>query len=78
MSRPITQRSQTRFARMRRQFGFDRNELRRGIDLTQWKVGVTLSLVLLIIAPSASPGRREPSLSPAYRLRLGKGAPSTR
>lgn len=51
MSRPIPRRSQTRFARMRRQLGFDRNELRRGIDRTQWKAGIALFLVFLVTGP---------------------------
>ncbi|TNY35786.1 hypothetical protein [Thermomonospora catenispora] len=42
----------TRLGRLRRRFGFDRNEMRRRVDRVQWTVGVTLVLVFLLAAPA--------------------------
>lgn len=37
-----------RFHRTRRRLGFDRNDLRRGIDRLQWRVGLALALLFVV------------------------------
>lgn len=51
MRRPEGGRTPTRLGRLRRRFGFDRNEMRRRVDRIQWTVGVALTLVFLLVAP---------------------------
>ncbi|MFB4309333.1 hypothetical protein [Actinomadura sp. GTD37] len=43
-----------RLERVRRRFGFDRNELRRPVDRRQWTVGVGAAVLFAGLAPPAS------------------------
>lgn len=43
-----------RLGRVRRRFGFDRNDLRRAVDRRQWAVGVGAVVVFAGLAPPAS------------------------
>ncbi|WP_149257036.1 hypothetical protein [Actinomadura sp. K4S16] len=45
--------TQTRADRLRRRCGFDGNPLRRRVDRVQWRVGLLLLLVFLVVAPIA-------------------------
>lgn len=38
-----------RLHRLRRRLGFDRNDLRRGVDRIQWSAGLTLTLLFLVL-----------------------------
>ncbi|MEU8123919.1 hypothetical protein AB0C21_34865 [Spirillospora sp. NPDC049024] len=44
----------TRLGRVRRRFGFDRNDLRRGVDRRQRAAGVAAVLLFTVLAPPAS------------------------
>lgn len=43
-----------RLGRVRRRFGFDRNDLRRGVDRRQWAVGVGAVVLFAGLAPPAA------------------------
>ncbi|GAA2306331.1 hypothetical protein GCM10010402_77320 [Actinomadura luteofluorescens] len=43
-----------RLGRVRRRFGFDRNDLRRAVDRRQWAVGVAAAVLFTVLAPPAS------------------------
>jgi hypothetical protein len=43
-----------RLDRLRRRFGLDRNDLRRGIDRVQWALATVLLMVFLAAAPAAA------------------------
>ncbi|NKZ05226.1 hypothetical protein HGB48_15940 [Actinomadura latina] len=43
-----------RLGRVRRRFGFDRNDLRRGVDRRQWAVGVGAAALFAGLAPTAA------------------------
>jgi hypothetical protein len=45
--------ARTRADRLRRRCGFDGNPLRRHVDRVQWRVGLLLLLVFLVVAPIA-------------------------
>jgi hypothetical protein len=40
-----------RVDRWRRRFGFDANDLRRDVDRTQWRAGLVLLVMFLVVAP---------------------------
>lgn len=55
MRRPeMAGRPVSRLGRCRRRFGFDRNELRRQIDRTQWRTGLAMLVLFLLAAPAAA------------------------
>ncbi|WP_433461681.1 Rv1733c family protein [Spirillospora sp. CA-128828] len=43
-----------RLGRVRRRFGFDRNDLRRTVDRRQWAVGVGAAALFTVLAPPSS------------------------
>ncbi|MEU4822076.1 hypothetical protein AB0H37_09410 [Actinomadura sp. NPDC023710] len=45
--------ARTRADRLRRRCGFDDNALRRKVDRTQWRVGLLLLLLFLVVTPVA-------------------------